>query len=306
MPDSFLIQHDVSLAPLSTFAIGGMAKSLIAVHSPEELIKAVEWAKGNNQPFRIFAGGSNVVFPDEGLNDLVIHYLGGKYAGNMRELKVEAGVLLRDVVSYTISRGWRGMESLSGIPGTLGGAIVGNAGAYGHSIGEIVNRVEVYEEGRRRWISQKECQFAYRDSIFKHTSFLILGAIQVLGQGDASKLQEKSAEIITMREVKYHPGIKCPGSFFKNIVTSELKAEQLSRINKDKIKYGKIPAGYLLEEVGAKGMREGDIEIAPYHGNLFINLGRGTAAQVKVLASRLKNKVMERFGIELEEEIRYF
>ncbi len=219
---------------------------------------------------------------------------------------MDAGVDLAEVISYSITQGWKGLENLSGIPGTIGGAIVGNAGAYGHAMVEVVEKVEVLDGENRLWMDNRECNFSYRESLFKHKPYLILKAVLKLEQGNREELERISKEIIKKREVKYHPGIRCPGSFFKNIIASDLNEEQLGKIDKTKIVYGKVPAGYLLEEVGAKGMKIGGIEIASYHGNLFINRGKGTAADVKKLAAILKEKVRERFGIELEEEIRYF
>ncbi|MBI4067242.1 UDP-N-acetylmuramate dehydrogenase [Candidatus Gottesmanbacteria bacterium] len=311
------ILDNVSLAPLSTFYIGGLAKEYIKVESPEKLVEIVGWVRENNKPFKVFAGGSNVVFPDEGVESLVIQVLGGSIKVEGERMVVDAGVLLSDVVSKSISLGFSGLESLSGIPGTVGGAIVGNAGAYGHAIREVVDKVEIVEaekkevekgrEGSRsRWMSDSECKFSYRESVFKHKPYLILRAVLKFEQGNREELERISKEIIKKREVKYHPGIRCPGSFFKNIIAADLSREQLKNIDKSKIVYGKVPAGYLLEEVGTKGMRVGGIEIASYHGNLFVNKGEGRASDVKTLAKILKEKVRNRFGIALEEEIRYF
>ncbi len=300
------IKKDIPLAPLSTFHIGGEARQFIDVHNSDQLVEVVRWAKKTNKPFKIFAGGSNAVFPDEVLDCLVIQILGGNIAVNMRELFADAGVELADLVAKSIELGLSGLESLSGIPGTVGGAVVGNAGAYGLSISEIVERVEIWDGEKRRWLDNKECEFSYRESIFKKKPYLVLRVVCKFQQGDNEKLKTISKEIIKQRQKKYRPGLKCPGSFFKNILEKEIDEDTLSYIDNTKIVYGKIPAGFLLEQVGAKGMRVGGIEIASFHGNLFINSGGGTAADVKKLAQILKGKVKEKFGIELEEEIRYF
>ena len=120
------------------------------------------------------------------------------------------------------------------------------------------------------------------------------------------KLKKISVEIIRLRELKYKSGLKCPGSFFKNIPVADASASLLSKIDHSVIKGGKIPAGYLLESVGAKRIRIGGIKVADYHGNLFINDGKGTFADVKKLAKILKERVKRKYGITLEEEIRYF
>lgn len=303
---NFTIQENIPLASLSTFGIGGLAKQFVSVDSPERLLEIIDWARKTNQPYKIFAGGSNIVFPDQGLNLILIRFLGGSISTNDTTIIVDAGVPLMDLIRASISMGLAGLETLSGIPGTVGGAVVGNAGAYGHSISEVVKRVEVVDGSERLWIDNSVCNFRYRHSIFKEKNFLLLRAELTFSPGDKQGLQKISQEIITVREKKYRPGLKCPGSFFKNVLTEELDPKILDWVDQSVIISGKIPAGYLLSEVSAKGMKHGDIEIADFHGNLFINTGNGTAQDVKELAVLLKQKVQDRFGIILEEEIRYF
>lgn len=120
------------------------------------------------------------------------------------------------------------------------------------------------------------------------------------------ELEAKSREIIQMREKKYKPGIRCPGSFFKNVLVKDVSKKSLALVDASKIIDGKIPAGWLLEQVGAKRMREGGVYIADFHGNLLVNDGKGTEKDVRKLARKLKEMVKAKFGIELEEEIRYF
>ena len=124
--------------------------------------------------------------------------------------------------------------------------------------------------------------------------------------GAKSKMGATSKKIIAMRLKKYKPGLPCPGSFFKNIPAATLSEEILKNIPKEKIIHGKVPTGYLLEAVGARGMKCGGVYIADFHGNLIINQGKGTAKDVKKLADLLRSKVREKFGITLEEEVRYF
>lgn len=303
---NFSIKKNVDLSSLSTFGIGGKAEEFVQVSTPAEIIEVLKWVKETGRKYHLFAGGSNVVFPDEGLSGVVIQIKGGNYAGKVRELIVEAGMGLSDVINLSIVRGLEGLEALSGIPGTIGGAVVGNAGAYGHSISEVVEGIEIWDGKIKRWLNRNECQFEYRESIFKKKPFIVLRVFLKFESGNKGELQKTSKEIITKREAKYHPGIKCPGSFFKNVLVADISKKSLELIDQDVVIEGKIPAGYLLAEVGAKGMRVGGIEIAAYHGNLFINKGKGTAKDVKELAAILKKKVDDRFGIMLEEEIRYF
>ncbi len=300
------ILGNVPLAPLSTFRIGGKAELFCAVRTPDGFIRAIEWAKENKIPYRVFAGGSNIVFPDEGLKGLLIRFHGGSLEISNNAIIADAGVPLMKVISVAIRHGLRGLETLSGIPGTVGGATVGNAGAYGHSISEAVRRVEVWDGKRRKWIANKACKFAYRESALKHRPLLVLRVELRFRKGDRKELQKKSKETVLIREKKYQPGIKCPGSFFKNVVASDVSHFVMKRIDTSKIIGGKIPTGYLLEEVGAKGMRQGGIRIPEFHGNLFENIGKATAKDVKKLAEILRKKVKTKFGITLEEEVRYF
>jgi UDP-N-acetylmuramate dehydrogenase len=300
------LRKNVRLAPLSTFGIGGRAARFCRVTTPEELIATVKWAKRAGLPYRVFAGGSNIVFPDGTFKNLLVQVSGGKVVFRGRRCLADAGVPLSEVIERAISRGLKGLETLSGIPGTLGGAVVGNAGAYGHSISEVLTQVEVWGGTRRRFLARSRCDFEYRESIFKRKPLVLLRVELAFRRGNRKALRRISREIIRIRRKKYRPGLRCPGSFFKNVLVKEVSKASLGRIDRAKIIEGKIPTGYLLEKVGAKGVRVGGIIIAPFHGNLFINQGGATARDVRRLARNLKRRVRRRFGIPLEEEIRYF
>ena len=299
-------RKNVRLAPFTTFKIGGRAEYFYEAKTAEDFISAIELAKELKFSFKIFAGGSNVVFPDGKLRGLLICLRGGQIEVRGNKLIVNAGVDLASVIAKSISLGLRGLETLSGIPGTLGGAVVGNAGAYGHSISESAKRVEIWDGKRRRWLKNSECRFGYRESIFKHKSFIILQAELIFKKGEKNKLEKISQDIIKVREKKYGMGIKCPGSYFKNVLVKDISKKSLKLIDKKKVIEGKIPAGYLLEEIGARGMRLGGIQIADFHGNLLMNTGKARASEAKKLAKILKQKVYKKFGIKLEEEVRYF
>lgn len=294
-------QQHVSLKDLSTFGVGGILQHLITVSTPTELINAVQ----EHPTYRIFAGGSNIIFPDEGIDGL-IRYQSTSIDVQEEHITVDGGYILMDLINRAIDHGLAGIETLSGIPGTIGGAIVGNAGAYGQSISQVVETVSAWNGTQTITLSREDCHFSYRHSIFKEKPLTLLSVVLKLHKGDEKLLRETSKDIVHIREKKYKPGIKCPGSFFKNIVASTCDEAVLSKVNKEKIIAGKIPAGYLLTEVGARQMHLGDIEVADFHGNLLINKGSGTSAQVKELARILKEKVHDKFGITLEEEVRYF
>jgi len=323
------IKKNVNLAPFSTFKISGRAQYFYGAKSPEKLIEATAWAKIKKIPCKIFAGGSNVVFPDKKIKGLVIRLFGGKIKVlGKNELLADAGVPLQKVINKSISMGLSGIEALSGIPGTIGGAVIGNAGAYGHSISEAVDVVEVWDGKKTFWLNKDECKFQYRESVFSAKGRSILRVSDPMG-GSASggkrkklivlriqlrfikksspeKLRKISRSIIIARNKKYKPGLKCPGSFFKNVLVKDVPKNSLKLINRTKIIEGKIPAGYLLETVGAKGLKVGGAQVSGFHGNLIINKNGATATQVRKLAQILKKMVYKKFGIELHEEIRYF
>lgn len=303
---SFSFYCNIPLSLLSTFGIGGLAKKLIRANRQGQLLEALNFLNQKKYPFKVFAGGSNIVFPDRGISQYLIQISDGKYYFKGNNLYADAGVNLTDLINYSIELGHSGLEKLSGIPGSIGGAVVGNAGAYGDSIASSVFQVKIWQKGKVFVVDNAFCRFAYRDSIFKHQDLVILEVILQLKKAENDELYKISQEILKERLKKYHPSLRCPGSFFKNLPVESVPADFLNKFDKSKIKGGKIPTGYLLETVGAMGIRVGGIQIADYHGNLFINADNGTAADVKKLAGILKKRVYKKYGIRLEEEIRYF
>lgn len=297
-------QKDKSLKKISTFCIGGKAEHFFETKDPTSLIEAAECAEKKGIPWSVIGEGSNTLFPDGKTKGLLLRLHGGSIRKKGKYVAVSAGLSLSELVDYSVKRGFEGLESLAGIPGTVAGAIVGNAGAYGHSISESVARVEVWEKGRRKWLPRRACGFGYRESEFKCRKCLVLQAEFSLKKGNKKAVSERARRILSERAKKYPKGLKCPGSFFKNPLVVQVSKQALRKIDHEKIVDGKIPAGYLLEEVGAKGMHLGRICVADYHGNLFINMGRGTEAQVKKLAEILKERVRRRFDIVLNEEVR--
>lgn len=305
------IEKDYSIANLSTFKIGGRVKFFCEVKNFKDLTQAIQSAQRLGVPYKIVAGGSNVVFPDKSLDALLIKIKSLsrpiiKITGN--KIEIDPGADLMFLIQKAIGRGLAGLETLSGIPGTVGGAIIGNAGAYGQSIAGAVERVLVFDPviHKKFWLKNNQCKFNYRHSIFKEEPLIVLRAILKLQKGNSKELQKTSQNIIQTRLKKYPAGLRCPGSFFKNILAKEVSPANLKLIDQGKIIEGKIPAGYLLEQVGAKGMRMGDVRIADFHGNLLINDGKATADDVRKIARILKQRVKNKFKIDLEEEIRYF
>lgn len=304
-----------SLKDLTTLQIGGPVKKIISVTTQTELIETVTSETAERNLIVLLGSGSNILASDEGSDSVIIknEIKGIEKSGNT--LKVKSGTLLQELVDFANQNGLSGLEKLAGIPGTVGGAIYGNAGAYGQSISDHLTTVTWYNRIKKDTIisSKNDCLFGYRDSRFKHsksnayyfTDEFILETELELNPGNSVELTTESLEITQKRQAKYPLGIKCPGSFFKNIIAEGLSKEILEKIPPEKIVYGKIPAGTLLEMVGAKGAKMGQIEIADYHANLFINLGGGTSKDFWKLAFEYSQKVFDKFGIRLEVEVQF-
>ncbi|MDP3733412.1 MAG: UDP-N-acetylmuramate dehydrogenase [Candidatus Daviesbacteria bacterium] len=291
------------LKNVTTLCIGGPAKKFVVVKSQSELLEALKHAKQNYLNYLVIGEGSNLLVSDAGFDGLVIknEITGISHIGCV----IFSGTLLQELVDYTIGHGLSGLQKLAGIPGTVGGAVYGNAGAYGQSISDHITSVKVLNSDNLKieQFNNSDCCFAYRDSIFKKTHDIILEVTFRLEVGDSQTLQQEAKDILSKRLVKYPPGIKCPGSFFKNLIASELSPDVLKNIAPEKIVFGKVPAGALLEEVGAKGQKTDGIKIASYHANLFINNGTGEAKTFYNLAKAYAQKVREKFGISLEPEV---
>ncbi|OGY10036.1 MAG: UDP-N-acetylenolpyruvoylglucosamine reductase [Candidatus Blackburnbacteria bacterium RIFCSPHIGHO2_01_FULL_44_64] len=296
------LQHNIPLASFTTLGIGGPARYFIEASSEEELKKAVEKAHELKVVYMILAGGSNLLISDEGYDGMVIKLSLQGIERIEEKTRVKPGTRLQELVDYANENGLGGVEKLIGIPGTVGGAVFGNAGAYGQTISDKITRVRIYNGVIDYWLSQKECNFTYRDSGLKAQSgLIILEAEFNFDKVDSRTLQSTSEELLVKRLQKYPPGIKCPGSFFKNLLAQDLPEEFASKIPVDY--YGKMPAGYFLDLAGAKGDRIGNTSVASYHANLFINEGNGKAKDFFGLARKWRDKVKEKFGITLEPEV---
>lgn len=254
----------------------------------------------------VIGGGSNLVVADAGYRGIILKFSGAHISMDGCTVSVEAGAMLQDLVDRTGAAGLRGLETMTGIPGFTGAAIYGNAGAYGHSISERVASVMFFDGIGNRTFNNAQCEFQYRESIFKRNkSWMILSAELALTIADAADLQKTSAGILAIRNEKYPPAMKCAGSIFKNFLVNTLPPAVVAALPAAVIREGKVPSAYFLEQACAKGVAVGDIQVAEYHANLIYNKGNGTAADLREVIRRVKDLVMGRFGITLEEEVQY-
>ena len=295
--------ENVSLSRYTTLGIGGAAPLFYEARNDAQLKKAIVEAREEGIPFLVMGSGSNLLVSDRGFQGLVIRDSVEGIKVFRETLRVKGGTLLQELVDFANRAGRRALEKMAGIPGTVAGAICGNAGAFGQVISDRLVRVTVFDGRHTLHLLKSECGFTYRGSVFKKESLVILEAKFRLEKEDPESLSQTSQEILKLRGGKYQEGLKSPGSFFKNFLVENLSKEALLKIPPEKIAYGKVPAGYLLEAVGAKGKSLGGVQIASYHGNLFLNKAGGTAQEFLALAREYQIKVREKFGVVLEPEV---
>ncbi len=304
--DGLRLRTGVPLAGHTRFGIGGPADLFGCTASPGALGEASEACRETGTPCYLLGEGSNVVVSDAGFRGLVLRYVADGLACRNGTVEAEAGASLQSLVDLTLAQGLDGLHTLTRIPGSVGGAVYGNAGAYGHSLEEFVERVDFLDRREPRTLGRVACAFEYRESVFKRRKdWFILGVSLRLPAGDPVALRARAEEIRAIRDEKFPPSMRCAGSIFKNLYLDALPPRAAAAVPARAVRGGKVASAYFLEQVGAKGVRSGGIEIAPYHANLLYNLGGGTAAQIRGLVAELKERVRERFSLELEEEVQY-
>jgi UDP-N-acetylmuramate dehydrogenase len=300
---SLAISENVPLSEVTRFGIGGPARHFGETADEAALTSLLQSVQ---EPWVLIGGGTNVIASDAGFPGLVVRYTGSAMVRSGVTIRVQAGASLQDLVDYAIAQGLRGLQTMTGIPGSVGGAIYGNAGAYGHSIMEFVARVRFFDGEGVREFENEECQFRYRESVFKRNKNWIIFSVELaLEEGDSGELSRTANEIRKIRDEKYPPSMKCAGSIFKNLMLAELP-ESVRRIVPEKVvREGKVPSAWFLEQVGAKGMKAGGIHVADYHANLIFNTGDGTSAELRSVIAELKARVEAQFGFAPEEEVQY-
>lgn len=299
------IQEHIELAPLTTFKIGGPARYFIDVATEDEIKTAVLWARSNSQPFIVLAGGSNVLLPDAGLDALVIHITSKKYIFEGSRLTAEAGCTLLDLIKRASLMGLGGWESLAGIPGTLGGAVRGNAGAFGTEIKDVFESAIAFNSVtfERKEFTNAECNFAYRHSFFKdNPEWIIVQTSVQLKKTEAGDSIGRIDNTIIERERRHLQNVQAAGSYFTNPVAPDVVQKMFEQEKKAESREGRVPAGWLIEKVGMKGARVGGAIASEQHPNYLVNTGTATTKDVLDLAAQIKVAVMERFTIRLQEE----
>jgi UDP-N-acetylmuramate dehydrogenase len=300
------ILENAPLSAYTRFEVGGPARVLADASTEQALASAVRVIEDTGAPSAIIGGGTNLVVSDNGFPGVVLRYTNAALEIEGTSVNAAAGALLQHVVDAAIANGLRGLETMTGIPGWVGGALYGNAGAYGRSVHELVQSVRFFNGARVCEIDNTACEFHYRDSVFKRRKdWIVLSATLRLDSADPAELRATADGILKIRNEKYPPTMRCAGSIFKNLLWDQLPAPVRSRIPERLVREGKVPSAYFLEQAGAKGMTNGGVRVADYHANLIYNQGGGGARQVSELIDVLKRRVREQCGVELEEEVQF-
>ncbi len=283
-----------SAKTICRFAIGGPIALYVKAAALKQLEYAVTLCAENSVPCRVIGEGTNIFFADTGYSGVIVRMVNTELFFDGNTATVGAGVNLQSFIEHASTRDMGGLSPLFGIPGSVGGAVTGNAGAFGKAMNDFVISAEVFFPNRGiETMSNSDLGFEYRHSILKNNGYLISVRLN-LQRRKKQDIQKNCADILNQRLSK-HPGpeIKTGGSYFKNIKTLKtLKADV-------------IPAGKLLDEIGAKEISVNDAAVFPGHANILINRGAATATDMLTLEKRLKSRVKDHFKITLEREVQY-
>ncbi len=285
------LEFSRALGPLTSFGTGGPARYFLPVRSRDELSQAVAIAAKSKIPFFILGGGSNLLVSDDGYNGLVIRLeIVGLSLAEPNLIEVGAGEQLSALVDFATEQSLTGLEFAAGIWGTVGGAVYGNAGAFGGEVGQVLTEACVIDRtGRAKTVAVDHFDFGYRSSRLKTTGDILATARFALTPGNQAEIKSRVDNILAQRTER-HPSERTAGCFFKNIPDSSQP-------------HGKMPAGQLLEEAGAGPLSVGGAGVYKKHANIIVTDKRATSKDIRLLADMMKKKVFDRFGIELQEEI---
>ena len=283
------------LAPFTTFKLGGLCRGVVTCTNRRELVQAVRDLQAVGDAFTLIGGGSNLLVSDHGLDQVVIRYYSEKplVAREGNNLVVQASTLLDDFVAFTVQEGLDGMVACSGIPGTVGGAITGNAGAFGEQIGDHLVSATLVDRAGNEWdVNRDDLEFAYRSSKLQRSDAYVAAARFRLKPGLRERMRAQRQEIMQLRSAKHPDWRRVPtaGSFFKNIEPTS-KAER------------RQAAGWFLEQAGAKSLRVGGAHTFSEHANIIVADAGCTASDVYELSLQMAALVKDRFRLVLQPEV---
>ena len=303
------LKQNEPLAKHLNFRIGGPARWFVDVQTIEELEHALKVAKDNEVEYFVLGGGSNTLASDDGFDGLVL-----KIA--MREVQIDGTTVVADagVISVALARktadaGLEGFTWAISLPGTIGGAVRGNAGCFGGETRDTLVKAEVLRDGEIVELTNEELQFGYRESAIKHSEDIVLRAWFELKEGNVEELKAQLTETLDKRKASQPLHAGSAGCIFKNYeIESDEELERLKQdadIPVEMLEARRISAGWIVDQLDLKGTKVGDAMISEEHGNFIINLGNATASDIVQIISMVKMKARNRYGIQLQEEVKY-
>lgn len=290
------VQPDVALKDFTTFRLGGPCRAVVTCSDEDSLVRAVTLLAGAGEPFLLIGGGSNLLVADEGYDGVIVRSAAEALAVRREGVMLEVSGCspLDPLAAYAVEQGLDGLTYASGIPGTVGGAVAGNAGAFGKQIGDAVVSVRLMDVcGNVRSAPASELGFAYRQSRLQETGETVLSVQLQLVAGDAAELRRQRQDILALRREK-HPDwrvLPTAGSFFKNVEPTSSAGRRQA-------------AGWFLEQVGAKTMRVGGARVFEKHANIIVAEPGCRARDVVELSRRMSEAVRRQFGLDLVREVR--
>lgn len=278
------VLENVDLKNYNTYGIGGIAKYIVFPSSEEKLVKLLDYIKNEKMSWYILGGGSNVIIPDEDYDGVIINLKElNNYEFDKDIINAESGISLGKLVNVMLDAGYTNLSSLMGIPGLLGGAIIGNAGAYETSIFDyIINVKFIDEDGNIKELNKEEIKYDYRWTEFKEKKVIVLSAKIKCINGPVAEAKEKIKENLEKRRKSQPLEYKNAGSVFRNPPSHA--------------------AGYLIEHSGLKGITVGGAMVSEKHANFIINFNNATSRDIIKLVELIKSKVKEVYNVELELE----
>lgn len=287
------VRNDIILAPFTSFGIGGQARYFFIAGTPTDIVRAVRAAREMGLKFFVLGGGSNILFDDAGYTGLVIKDETDKFSANGDVVSALSGAVVDKMVDATVEAGLGGLEYAAGIRGTIGGAVYGNAGAFGHAINEILESAVIYSgDDRIEIVNRDYFRFEYRKSRLSESEDIVLSVKLQLHHEDKARLTEIVNERRRFRKEHHPVGLGSAGSVYKNLRSLD-----------DPTKV--TPAGKILEDAGVRGMAVGAAAVFEKHCNIVVNRGNATSRDVKLLVQMMGDAAKEKFGIDLQKEIMY-
>ncbi len=300
------------LAKHVNFRIGGPAKYFVEARSTQDLIDAVKIATDYSLPYFILGGGSNTLVADEGYLGLVIKAANRntRYEGD--RVVAEAGVISATVARGSADKSLRGFEWAVSLPGTIGGAVRGNAGCFGGEVKDNLESVKILRDGEVIDVPAVDMHYGYRHSVLKdvgHEHDVVLEATFKLTPGDRAEALALIEKNLAGRKASQPLGSSSAGCMFKNYEYQS--ADEIAKLaSKVEIPQAmqdmhRLGAGWIIDQLGLKGTKMGEAQIAPQHGNFLLNVGHATARDIVTLISFVKTRARDEFGVQLHEEVQY-